>query len=91
MLIVPDVIREAQQSPPHPPRQYPPKVRDAFVVLGIESTDDMQTIKKTYRDMVGQYHPDKVAHLGKELRHLAEEKTKTLVMAFQVIEIYLQE
>jgi hypothetical protein len=32
------------------------------------------------------YHPDKVSHLGAELRQLAEEKTKMFNSAFKVLQ-----
>jgi len=35
--------------------------------------------------MAAKYHPDKVAHLGEELKNLAEEKFKSLNDAYQNI------
>lgn len=41
-----------------------------------------EEIKKAYKKCIREYHPDKTAHLGKELRHLAEFKTKEINQAF---------
>jgi DnaJ like chaperone protein len=42
-------------------------------------------VKKAYRKMATKYHPDKVAHLGKDLISLAEEKFKAVSDAYQNI------
>ena len=35
--------------------------------------------------MANKYHPDKVAHLGKEMQNIAEEKFKAVSEAYQEI------
>ena len=47
------------------------------------STDD--EVKKAYRKMAIKYHPDKVSHLGDELKNIAEEKFKSVNDAYQSI------
>ena len=47
------------------------------------STDD--AVKKAYRKMAIKYHPDKVSHLGDELKNIAEEKFKSVNDAYQSI------
>ena len=42
-------------------------------------------LKKGYRKMAAKYHPDKVNHLGNDLRKLAEEKFKSVNEAYQNI------
>ncbi len=51
--------------------------------IGPDASDD--DIKKAYRKMATKYHPDKVAHLGDDLRKLAEEKFKAVSDAYQSI------
>ncbi|NOQ46167.1 MAG: DnaJ domain-containing protein [Desulfobulbaceae bacterium] len=51
-------------------------------VLGLETGADFETIKKAYRKLSMQYHPDKVAHLGDEFKGVAEEKMKEINAAY---------
>ena len=56
-----------------------------YKILGLDSSATDNEVKKTYRKMAAKYHPDKVAHLGEELKNLAEEKFKSLNDAYQNI------
>lgn len=49
-----------------------------FDVLGIDITNDIKTIKKSYYKKIMQCHPDKVEKLSKEFKRLADKKTKQL-------------
>ena len=63
-------------------------VRDTlsdYKILGINKTTTDNDIKKAFRTMATKYHPDKVGHLGDELRVLAEEKFKAVNDAYQNI------
>ncbi|MBO8130252.1 MAG: TerB family tellurite resistance protein [Candidatus Marinimicrobia bacterium] len=57
----------------------------AYEILGVCPEDDIETIKKAYREMASKYHPDKVSHLGQEFQRLAEEKFKQINEAYQQI------
>ena len=48
--------------------------------VSASSTDD--ELKKAYRKMAVKYHPDKVSHLGEEVKNLAEEKFKMVNQAY---------
>ena len=56
-----------------------------YRVLEIDRSASGDEIKKAYRKMANKYHPDKVAHLGKEMQDLAEEKFKAVNDAYQNI------
>ena len=56
-----------------------------YKILGLDSSSTDNEVKKTYRKMAAKYHPDKVAHLGEDLKNLAEEKFKSLNDAYQNI------
>jgi DnaJ like chaperone protein len=53
-----------------------------YAVLGLEPGADMETIKKSYRQLSMKYHPDKVSHLGDEFKKVAEEKMKEINAAY---------
>ena len=53
-----------------------------YASLGLDEGADMDTIKKTYRQLSMKYHPDKVSHLGDEFKGVAEEKMKELNAAY---------
>ncbi|MFQ6605532.1 MAG: TerB family tellurite resistance protein [Fidelibacterota bacterium] len=57
----------------------------AYNILEISPDATDQEIKKAYRKMATKYHPDKVTHLGEDLRRLAEEKFKAVNDAYQTI------
>jgi hypothetical protein len=40
---------------------------------------DLDAIKTKYRELLSQYHPDKVSNLGIEIKELAERKTKEII------------
>jgi DnaJ like chaperone protein len=52
-------------------------------VLEIPRDATVDQIRDAYRRLISQYHPDKVAALGRELRELAEAKSKDIGIAYQ--------
>ena len=58
---------------------------DPYKVLGADELDSEEEVKRKYKQMVLQYHPDRVAHLGPELQDLASRKTKEINAAFAAI------
>ncbi|HBI15573.1 MAG TPA: molecular chaperone DnaJ [Desulfobulbaceae bacterium] len=54
-----------------------------YAVLGLEPGADAAEIKKAYRKLSLQYHPDKVRHLGAEFQKVAEEKMKEINVAYE--------
>ena len=59
---------------------------DPYQILEVTPDADKQEIKKAYIYQMSQYHPDKVAHLGKELQKFAEERAKNIQQAYSVIQ-----
>jgi DnaJ-domain-containing protein 1 len=53
-----------------------------YEILGVDKNASIVDVKKAYRQKMFEYHPDKVASLGKELRELAEQKTKEINSAY---------
>lgn len=58
----------------------------AYKILEIDSNATTDDIKKAYRKMAKKYHPDKVAHLGKEHQKGAEEKFKQVQKAYDQLQ-----
>lgn len=60
---------------------------DAYRLLGVNAQDDMQTVKKAYRALVKQYHPDIIKAQGKSEEYLKEAtaKTQEINQAYEMI------
>ena len=57
----------------------------AYRILEIDPSTSNKKVKEAYRKMANKYHPDKVAHLGKKMQTVAEEKFKSVNDAYQQI------
>jgi DnaJ-domain-containing protein 1 len=62
-----------------------PKIDECFSIIGVQWGADSQTIKAAYRRRIMEYHPDKVAKLGAELRELAERKARLINAAYDML------
>ena len=62
-------------------------IKDPYNVLDVSRNASQEEIKKAYRKLANQYHPDKVAHLGDEFKKLAEERFKEIQEAYQTLKI----
>jgi len=54
-----------------------------FSILELKQGASFEEIKNAYKKKMKEYHPDKVANLGKELRELAEKKAKEINDAYE--------
>lgn len=52
-------------------------------VLGLEEPFEIEDIKKTYRKIIAQYHPDRVIAMGPEIQEVAEKKAKEINQAYE--------
>ena len=68
---------------PERPLPAQPPVPHWAGVLEIPPDAGVDEIREAYRRLIGQYHPDKVAALGRELQELAESKSKDITLAYQ--------
>lgn len=57
----------------------------AYAVLEITADASDEEVKKAYRKMAVQYHPDKVAYLGEDIKDKANEKFQKLNSAYEKI------
>jgi DnaJ like chaperone protein len=69
---------------PIPPKdeERAPRPKNWYEVLEVSAYANITQIKAAYRKKIALYHPDKVAGLGSELRHLAEIRAKEINVAY---------
>ena len=62
-------------------------LENAYAALGLTSSATDGEIKKTYRRLMSQHHPDKLAGKGlpESMREMAEQKTREISTAYAVI------
>jgi DnaJ like chaperone protein len=58
---------------------------DLYTILDVDKSVSDEELKKAYKKMALKYHPDKVSHLGEDVRKEAEEKFQTLNNAYDQI------
>jgi uncharacterized membrane protein YkvA (DUF1232 family) len=58
---------------------------DPFQILNIRSGASLNDIRHAYREMLMKYHPDRVAHLGKEFQQLAHDKVIEIRKAYETL------
>lgn len=51
-------------------------------VLGVAETASWDDIDRAYRDKMSQYHPEKVAQLGEDIRAMAEVRSREIQAAY---------
>ncbi|WP_348678516.1 co-chaperone DjlA [Alcanivorax profundi] len=73
-----------QQYGPGPSR---PSLAQAYQVLGVDESASNPEIKKAYRKLMSQHHPDKMAARGvpEEMIRMATEKTAEISKAYEMI------
>lgn len=81
--------RQRQQSGSRGQSSYSAKqsLDDAYRILGVKASDDNALIKKTYRKLMSENHPDKLVSKGlpKQALEIAKNKTQDIQAAYEVI------
>jgi DnaJ like chaperone protein len=78
----------------HQHKNYTPQTRqtsslaDAYQVLGVTPNTSQSDVKKAYRRLMNQHHPDKLVAKGlsEETMRLAKEKTQQISKAYETIQ-----
>lgn len=60
---------------------------DAYKILGVTKADDDKSVKKAYRKLMSEHHPDKLVSKGlpKQALELAKNKTQDIQSAYELI------
>lgn len=64
-----------------------PSLEDAYRVLGVSSSDDQNTVKRAYRKLMNEHHPDKLVAKGlpPEMMEVAKEKAQEIQAAYDLV------
>jgi DnaJ like chaperone protein len=62
-------------------------LKDAYVILGVDESLTDKEIKRSYRRLLAQHHPDKLVAKGlpEEMQKIANEKTQEIIRAYEII------
>ncbi|MBU1308163.1 co-chaperone DjlA [Rheinheimera muenzenbergensis] len=63
------------------------RLQDAYQLLGLQPTDTDTALKKAYRKLMSQHHPDKLMAQGvpAEMLELAKQRTQEIQAAYEMI------
>lgn len=61
------------------------KNEDPYEILGISKNATAEEKKRAYHQALNRYHPDKVDHLGEDLKKVAYEKTAQIQWAYNQV------
>ncbi len=69
------------------PAPREPSLTDAYAVLGLSRNASVAEVKKAYRRLMSQHHPDKLVAKGlpEEMVKIATEKTQKIREAYEII------
>ena len=67
--------------------QSGPTIEQAYKVIGVSSNSSMQDVKRAYRKLMSQHHPDKLVAKGmpEEMIKVATEKSQEIQAAYEMI------
>ncbi|HEX7324420.1 MAG TPA: co-chaperone DjlA [Rhodanobacteraceae bacterium] len=57
-----------------------------YAVLGVSRDDDARTIKRAYRKLISEYHPDRLGSMPEDLRKRAEQRASEINAAWERIQ-----
>ncbi|MGD9299783.1 MAG: co-chaperone DjlA [Thiohalocapsa sp.] len=65
-----------------------PSLQEAYAVLGVQPKDSDDVIKRAYRKLLSQHHPDKLVSKGlpEDMIRLASQKTHEIRRAYEMIQ-----
>ncbi len=67
------------------PPQRAPQGPDPYAVLGIERSADDRAVKRAYRKLISEHHPDRLGDLPEDMRRRAEARASEINAAYERI------
>jgi len=67
-----------------PPRRAP-SGPDPYAILGVSRDADERAVKRAYRKLISEHHPDRLGDLPEDLRRRAEERASEINAAYERI------
>ncbi|MGH8157093.1 MAG: co-chaperone DjlA [Rhodanobacter sp.] len=67
------------------PPQRTPQGPDPYAVLGIERSADDRAVKRAYRKLISEHHPDRLGDLPEDMRKRAESRASEINAAYDRI------
>ncbi len=64
-----------------------PADKDPHAILGLDRSADERAIKRAYRKLISQYHPDKLGDLPDELKRRAGERAREINAAYERLRV----
>ncbi|SES62904.1 DnaJ like chaperone protein [Thorsellia anophelis DSM 18579] len=67
------------------------KIKEAYTILGIAEQSDAVVIKRAYRKLMSEHHPDKLVAKGlpPEMMEMAKEKAQTIQAAYELLKNHI--
>lgn len=81
--LVQRVFLQYRSAPPPPSRAQ--KTQSPYEILELTPPASKEEIKKAYKQILSKYHPDKVEHLGEDIKQLAREKVQAINKAYDTL------
>jgi DnaJ-class molecular chaperone len=81
-----NAFRNSQKSDSKTSKNRKLTLQEAYNILGIEPTANIDEVKRAYRKKVKEYHPDLVQNLGNDIKDLAQQKIKEINQAYELIQ-----
>lgn len=68
-------------------KQQTMSIEEAYKILGVNKEDDLNSVKKTYRKLVREYHPDIMKSQDKDEAYIEEAtaKTQEINQAYEIV------
>ncbi len=70
----------------HGPTRAEPGGKDPYAILGVTRGASAGEIKRAYRKLISQHHPDKLGDVPAELKRRAEERAREINAAYEKIQ-----